>query len=308
MFEFASLLEEHRRCVTDRSSPGRAAMGTLPLGRAAMQFVGKLFAQPERPAARAVRPKNKGRITLSGADFLRLAGEGWLNDELLNSGVALINHRDGLFRSEAAAYGDAPQAEPSRTVPRTRMLNSFFFSRLAPHPSRYNYSRVSKWGAKVGLDLQAVDMIIVPVNIGMRHWVLVAIDVRSRLFCFYDSITRADCAGVVDTIRRWLGDEVRSRLVGNAVAEWDIDSWAVRADPSWPRQTDGGSCGVFALVAADCFSVGAPLLFCQQDIPTLRARLAIAFFFDDMDVCEEVLLSLPCIDSPLPSDSEDEED
>jgi len=304
-FEFGWLLEEHKRCARGRSPPKREPVCTSPPRKEVLEFARNLV---ELPPARAVRPRNKGRITLTGGDFLRLAGENWLNDELLNSVVALINHRDDQFRIAAVADGAALPTGRSSIAPRTRMLNSFFFSTLAPHPSHYYYDRVRKWGVKAGVELEDVDKIIVPVNIGMRHWVLVAIDVGNQLFCFYDSITTADRSGVVDTLRRWLNDELRSRLGDAAVARWVVDSWAVRVDPAWPRQTDGGSCGVFSVVAADCFSVDAPLLFSQQDIPTLRVRLAIALFFDDLDVSDDVLSALPCSDSPPISDGEDEEE
>jgi len=298
-FEYGWLLEEYELSATLRSVPAPNPMDTQPLSKAVARLARSLVKQP---AAQAVRPRNKARIILTGADFLRLAGESWLNDELLNSYVALINHRDGLFRTPE--QGGEPTSSAARpAVPRTRMFNTFFFSLLAPSPSHYSYDRVRNWGVKLGLDLNDVDRIIVPVNIGQLHWVLVVADVGKRMFYFYDSMTPADRNGVVDTLRRWLSDEVRCRLGADMVGRWDMETWAVRADPSWPRQTDAGSCGVFALMAAECFSLGAPLLFCQQDMPTLRERTAIALFFDEVGVDADVL-SLPDSDTPPASDSE----
>ena len=299
------LLKEHERVAAGRLLLNPEPMDTQPLAREVLVFSQGLF---KHPPAQPVRPRNKGRIHLTGADFLRLAGESWLNDELINSFVALINDRDQLLRTGRRLGAEASSLEVGRIVPRTRMMNSFFFSRLAPHPSRYNYEWVRNWGLKMGLDLDAVDKIIVPVNLAKLHWVLVAIDISKCLFYFYDSITRADRHGVVDVVRRWLGDEVRSRLGDDAVARWDVDSWAVRADPAWPRQTDAGSCGVFAVAAADCFSLGAPLLFSQKDIRTLRERIAVALFFDDLCVGDEVLSAFPVVDSPPGSDGDDEDD
>jgi len=102
-------------------------------------------------------------------------------------------------------------------------------------------------------------------------------------------MTPADRNGVVNILRRWLSEEVRFRLGADLVGRWDIEKWAMRADPSWPRQTDAGSCGVFALMAADCFSLGAPLLFRQHDMRTLRERTAIDLFFDEVGVDADVL-------------------
>lgn len=41
-----------------------------------------------------------------------------------------------------------------------------------------------------------------------------------------------------------------------------------------PRQRDGFNCGVFAMVFAECLSVGFPLAACPLDRDTLRAARA----------------------------------
>ena len=122
-----------------------------------------------------------------------------------------------------------------------------------------------------------------PVHTGNTHWVLVVIDVANRVFRLYDSLSTVDTHGVVDVLRRWLRDEVAARLGGDAVKSWNVGEWATDLDSSRPRQADAGSCGVFVLAAADCFALGAPLLFSQKDVPTLRQRIALALFFDDLD-------------------------
>jgi len=296
------LLLEHELVSAGRLLLNPEPIETQPLAREVLAFSQGLF---KDPPAQPVRPRNKRRIHFTGSDFLRLAGESWLNDELINFFLALINDRDQLLRTGGRLGAEASSLETGRIVPQTRMMNSFFFSRLAPHPFRYNYEWVRNWGLKMGLDLDAVDKIIVPVNLAKLHWVLVVIDISNFLFYFYDSINLADRHGVVDVVRRWLGDEVRSRLGDDAVARWDSDSWAVRADPVWPRQTDAGSCWVFTVAAADCFSLGSPLLFYLKDIPTLGEGIAVSLFLDDLCVGDEVLSALPVVDSPLGNDEDD---
>jgi len=66
-------------------------------------------------------------------------------------------------------------------------------------------------------------------------------------------------------------------------------------DLGLPRQSDGGSCGVFVLAAADCFSLGAPLSFGQVDMPVLRQRLSAVLYVDSLVIVDACSL-LPTVD------------
>ncbi|GAB0490182.1 hypothetical protein MMPV_001414 [Pyropia vietnamensis] len=219
------LLLMYARSADRRSVVNPAPMDTRRPARRVLTLTRDLLALP---LAEPVRPLNKARILLTGSDFRRLRGQNWLNDELINSFVALINHRDTALHT-GVGLGDSRQLTPGgRAVPRTRVLSSFFFSRLAPRLARYEYGGVERWGRKQVPNLDAVDLIIVPVNLKEVHWVLVVIDAVDHLFYFYDSLTHTDRHGVIDVLRRWLGDEVRSRLDEDAAARWNVASWTVR--------------------------------------------------------------------------------
>ena len=65
-------------------------------------------------------------------------------------------------------------------------------------------------------------------------------------------------------------------------------------DVGLPHQSDGGSCGVFVMAAADCFSLGAPLCFAQPDMPVLRQRIGVALYVDSLtaaDACARLPVS-----------------
>jgi len=53
-----------------------------------------------------------------------------------------------------------------------------------------------------------------------------------------------------------------------------------------PQQSDAGSCAVFVMAAADCFALGLPTAFCQDDMPVLRQRMGAALFVDSLTVAE----------------------
>lgn len=244
------------------------------------QFVANLTAG--RDGACAVRPRNKANIVLLVADFWRLHGERWLNGELMNSFIALINARDSQRASSSQLDRVGHPGADALTTPRTRMFGTYFFSRLVPMVGAYDYDGVRRWGAGLQLDLAAVDIILIPINQRGNHWTLVEVNVQDQYFRYYDPFGVTDDGGYVNAVRRWLVDELRSTLGESAVLEWSVDEWQVPEDADLPRQADGGSCGVFVLIAALYLSEGKALTFSQGDVDVLRQRIAIALYLDEL--------------------------
>jgi len=269
-------------------------MSTMPLRAEHVAAVDALVG--DRPPSTLVRPVNKAKISLTVGDFRSLTGERWLNDAVMNSFVSLINHRATMVRY-------LMEGEPAY-LPRVFMFNTFFFSRMQERAGLYDYAGVRKWGYKNGLDIGEVDRILIPVNLNNMHWVLVVADIRQRSFLFYDSMYAGGGAPVLGTVRRWLGDEVRARLGDDAFESWELDDWACVVDVGFPRQTDGGSCGVFVMAAADCFSLRAPLSFRQAAVPVLRQRMSVALFADSLTILDGCL-HLPQVELADDADEDD---
>ena len=55
----------------------------------------------------------------------------------------------------------------------------------------------------------------------------------------------------------------------------DVANWSVAATGGMPRQTNDVDCGVFVNFFANFVGVGAPLTFCQEDIPLFRRRMTL---------------------------------
>jgi len=256
---------------TISASPGGGdMMSTRPLSDLQEQFVKAMT--EDRDEGETVRPVNKANVTLTVFDLRRLLGERWLNDAIMDSFISLINHR-----SKARAAAGSKQL-------RTSTFNTYFFSRLLARPGWYDYKGVRNWGLKLGLQLGETDTVLVPINLGQVHWVLVQIRLKERAFLYFDPFGAKDNNGVVGTLRRWLQDEIRQHLGEDAVHEWDVDAWSLCEEVEFPRQTDSGSCGVFVLMVAYCLAAGRAVTFSQEDIAVLRQRLAIALFLDDLDL------------------------
>jgi len=277
-----------------------APMSTLPLPGVYADALDALVA--DRPPTAVVRTVNKAKITLTVFDYTRLQGALWLNDALMNSFVGLINHRGQVVHAERARGLVGNGGLALVDVPRVFMFNTFFFGRLRERVGCYDYAGVRTWGFKNGLHIGEVDKVLIPVNVENTHWVLVVVDVRARSLLLYDSLFGGDRASVVDTIRCWLRDEVVDRLGEEVALEWGVEEWVLARNDGLPRQHDSGSCGVFVMAAADCFSLGLPAAFSQDDVSVLRQRMGLALFVDSLIVAD------PGSQLPLDVDADTETD
>lgn len=238
------------------------------------------------PLSPCVPPNNKARIQLTSSDFRALCAREWLTDDLINSFLVLINHRDSLSmplcRSAALVAGPVRTNARVSATPRTFMFNTYFYLSLLAQKGLYDYAGVKNWSRKCSLRIHVVKLVLVPVLIVLSHWVLVAVNVRAQLFMFYDPYLSINDIGIIITLRRWVEAEVKEQM-GTAVAgDWAVDNWPLISAAHLPRQSGSCSCDVLALVVADCSALGAAATFSQEDLPVLRKRLALTFYVDDL--------------------------
>lgn len=229
-------------------------------------------------------------IVLCGRDIVRLRGRRWLNDEVVNAFSALINERSRAhFAAEdendsVAGNDDDDDDEDECTVvetgavrlrrPRAYMFNSFFHTRVTS--GGYDYGGVRRWPKRAGVDIAALDLVLVPVNLNNYHWVLAAVDLRHMEFLYLDSMYGGDSLGVLKTLKRWLRDEVENNHGEARAQAMKIDEWTEVICPSYlPRQEDDGSCGVFTLFMADYLELGKMPDFSQSDIGVMRQRTVL---------------------------------
>lgn len=115
----------------------------------------------------------------------------------------------------------------------------------------YDYHGVRSWCKKGRFLLNDLDLILAPIHVKRAHWVLAGINVRERHVLYYDSFGE-DYETIVPMLRRWLHDEAVERLGASAADLWGVAAWPLIMDCGRPVQMDTGSCGVFALAAAEC--------------------------------------------------------
>ncbi|CAK9078403.1 Putative ubiquitin-like-specific protease 1B [Durusdinium trenchii] len=180
----------------------------------------------------------------------------WLNDEVINFYYKLLQER-----------GKSVEGSP-----KCWFTNSFFWPKLSGNNSKdYNYKEVRRWTVKAKVDIFEMDYVIFPMNIGESHWAMGAIDLKEKGFRYFDSMFSKPPSNFVAFLRRYLQDEHKAKK-GKEIS--GVEDWQLLVPSKVPQQKNGYDCGVFTCFFADCFSAGKSLSFEQEDMPTLRMRIA----------------------------------
>ncbi|CDR95268.1 ulp1 protease family, C-terminal catalytic domain containing protein, putative [Babesia bigemina] len=196
-----------------------------------------------------------------------LDGPRWLNDEVINFYIGLIQERNDRLTGDGVAG-----------IPRCLCFNTFFFNLLCggdDPTTTYNYSAVSRWTTRRKVDVFAIDLLLIPIHVHNSHWCLGVVDMRprSRRIMVFDSLSGHHRL-FFRNMSRWLQDE---HLNKKKVPIEDIDEWKhnhiYAAEGGAPRQNNGHDCGVFLCLYAECISVGKPFDFSQNDIRDRRVMM-----------------------------------
>ena len=238
-------------------------------------------------------------ICLRRDDFRRLLPDSWLCDNIMSSFIELLNKRNNEFfsasmsSSENVRFLSARNSDDDTTNlflrprPNTFIFSTQFFTRLTSGLKGYCYESVQRWTRRAKDFIFNFDLILIPVNIKQKHYVLVSIDLRSREFVYCDPMHGRDVLSSLKKIRRWLIQEVGAKEGAKRVAEMKFDTWNDVLNPEYiPQQSDESSCGVFVLYIADYLSCGRVPSFSQDNIGILRKRTAL--FLDQNRVADHV--------------------
>ncbi|EAW13256.1 SUMO protease ULP1 [Aspergillus clavatus NRRL 1] len=176
----------------------------------------------------------------------------WLNDEIINSYLALIV--DYLRRT----HGNAGRHDK----PRFHAFQTFFFSNLRDK----GYQSVRRWAtrAKIGGEsLLNVDTVFIPVH-NSAHWTLIVVKPGERTIENFDSLG-ALSRRHVGLVQGWLRAELGSRYVE--------EEWTILPSIS-PQQDNGSDCGVFLLSTAKAVAIGIePQSYGARDMVLLRRKI-----------------------------------
>ena len=147
-------------------------------------------------------------ISLGEKDWATLKGSSWINDDILNSFVALLNQRNHDFfqtlDSEPLSTRSGSYSGELLPYARSRnfMFSSFLFIALTNGGTKYEFERVKRWTFQSNIDIQNFDLILFPININNRHRVLASIDKRTRKIFYIDTLGGQDSKDVLPSLRK----------------------------------------------------------------------------------------------------------
>lgn len=200
----------------------------------------------------------------------------WLNDELVNYYIEMINQRN----NNKHIY----------------CFNSHFWTKLAGGPyairdsitkkiikegiSKGSYKEVKRWSKRNKFKLMELKQLYFVINENISHWTLICINVAQKKFQYYDS-NNSD-SKTKQGYTEDLGNPPWRNILCNYVTKEAKEyskfpnkykcNWELHNEKS-PKQTDGSSCGVFALRNLDLLSAGCPLNYKQEDMNNFRIRI-----------------------------------
>eukprot|EP00038_Savillea_parva_P010682 m.191978 g.191978 ORF g.191978 m.191978 type:complete len:820 (-) comp18530_c0_seq1:14-2473(-) len=192
-------------------------------------------------------------IELTRGDFSTVADTEWLNDNVMNSYMTLLQQRNAKDAS----------------FPNFWSFTTFFYPQLKSK----GYNSVRRWTkeAKCPGGLKAYDIIVVPLHLGV-HWCCGFIDFRHKTIEMYDSLGSSE-QSFYRNIREYLDKEWQDKH-GHP---FDFDGWEDVRSNQCPQQRNGFDCGMFALKFADFRSRDkhTPFSFTQNHIEYFRQRATI---------------------------------
>lgn len=186
----------------------------------------------------------KFHLRITGHDLRTLNGKEWLNDEVINFYVNLIQERS-----------------KDSKLPSVYAFSTFFYPKLMSS----GHSALRRWTKKI--DIFAHDLIIVPVHLGF-HWCMATIDFRDKCVRYYDSMLGYNMK-CLDKLVEYLIAEHKDKKK----AEYDAANWRKLVLKDIPKQLNGSDCGVFACTFAEFVSRNAKILFTQEHMPYIRRKM-----------------------------------
>jgi len=213
---------------------------------------------------------HKGQsLDVTVKDLCTLEDGQWLNDEVMNFYMALLQDRNN-------------QRSDSERI-RVLLMNTFFFTKLSSNS--YNYKAVKRWTKQIKLKKKGVtnvntifelDKFIFPVHVNKIHWCCGCINFKQKKFEYFDSMNGSSTS-FFRTIRKYLSDEHKDKLKGDMgkymldLNEWTNDDHK----SSYPQQNNGVDCGVFTSKCADWISDDLYPNYSQNDMSYFRKRMIV---------------------------------
>jgi Ulp1 family protease len=200
---------------------------------------------------------DKFNIDMTREKFSCLRPGTWLNDEIINFYMQLLQEKDDNF---------VTQQKKSKT---SHYFNSFFYTKLLEN-GQYQYSNVKRWTKK--FDIFQKSKIFIPINLHNTHWTMLVIYMEKKEIHYYDSMSGSGKVYLQSALK-WIQDEAKEKK--NEIIntnEWKL----IDRESHVPQQRNGYDCGMFSIYCADYVTDDLPLEYNQDEMGENRIRVGAA--------------------------------
>ncbi|KAH8301370.1 hypothetical protein KR059_001404, partial [Drosophila kikkawai] len=193
----------------------------------------------------------KFHLQISRYDIRTLFGGNWVNDNVINFYMELLNERS---------------KKNAGKLPSVYAMNTFFMPRLLKH----GFCTVRRWTKKVNLFSKQI--IPVPVHFSGQpnHWSMAIIDMRHKTIRFYDSMGKRNDSAL-EALKMYLQQESVDKRKEN----FDTSDFKLETAKDVPQQYNGNDCGVFCCMFAEYITRDAPLTFTQAHMVAMRKKMIL---------------------------------
>lgn len=204
----------------------------------------------------------KYAIPITRSKLSALRPNTWLNDEIINFYMGLLQDRDA----------ELCKNNPSRNS--SHYFNSFFMNKVLDENDKrvYTYSAVRRWTKK--FDIFTKRRIYFPINISNTHWTHLVLYIEAREIHYYDSMG-GNGEKYMRAILKWVVDEARDKK--KAIDGYDVSDFRlIDHGHNIPQQENGYDCGVFSCMFADFDTDDLPFQFSQENLADFRLKIVLA--------------------------------
>jgi sentrin-specific protease 1 len=185
-----------------------------------------------------------------------LKPETWLNDEVMDAYMELLNLRNADIHGNVMFF-----------------LTHFYRSITRP-PTGYNFKKGLPYVR--GRKLFHMDLLVIPMNQGGIHWVMVVINIKEKRIEFYDPLPQKSTnSREMSIMQQWFAQLVTQELHLDTI---DIRHWGSQTMTNIPTQPDNYNCGVYVLHFAEFLGRGVPLVIDPKNLVDLRNQILLDLY------------------------------
>jgi len=199
---------------------------------------------------------SNGNIIMTVEKFRCLKPESWLNDQVINFYMDLLQDRDKKNSKQGSKIT-------------SHFFNTFFMEKMFNSAQKYNYENVMRWTKS--FNVFEKDKVFIPINRSNNHWILIVVFIQQQKIIYYDSIADVNKAKLyLYLTARWLIDEAKSKNHKIEINDWKL----INAGKNIPQQNNGYDCGMYVLLYADYIADDLPLSYGEEEVSASRNKIA----------------------------------